>query len=66
MNGCPYKASVNGQCTHKTTSRYSKGKRYCKYNNPCNCDMFRDWVESKEKSKITAINTPKNAIKEIR
>ncbi len=59
INGCPYKTSNNGQCTHKTTSRYSKQKRYCGHNNPCNCEMFRDWLSDKEKVDSRGIKTPK-------
>ncbi len=60
INGCPYKASNNGQCTHKTTSRYSKQKRYCGHEYPHNCPMFMDWLESKRKSNPIPINPPKN------
>ncbi len=66
VNGCPYKASNNGQCTHKTTPEFLKQKRYCEYNKPSNCEMFRDWSENKEKSNPTPINPPKTDIKERR
>lgn len=45
--GCPYRASNNGQCTHKGTSSNRKGKRYCNYGDPNDCILFVEWDEIK-------------------
>jgi len=65
INGCPYKASNTGACTHKAQPTNRKGKRYCGHEFPHNCSLFMEWIDCKEKqkkSKIEGINPPKNHI----
>lgn len=55
INGCPYKSSGNGTCSHRECKSNRKGKRYCGYEYPHNCEMFRKWLSIKEKSKIEGL-----------
>jgi len=48
INGCPYKSSYSGQCSHKGTKPNRKCKRYCGHEYPHNCDLFMQWLEIKE------------------
>ena len=48
INGCPYKASNNNQCTHKGNHYKRRGKIYCGFEYPHNCPLFLEWIEAKE------------------
>ncbi len=63
---CPYNASNNGTCSHKESFPNKKGKRYCDYEYPYNCDLFLKWLDIKqkaEKSKIKGLKSPQDTIK---
>ena len=62
INGCPYKASNNNQCTHKGIKEYKNKKSYCGHKSPDNCVLFRIWTDLNEKSKIKALKSPEDII----
>lgn len=49
INGCPYNASNNNQCTHKGCKHYKSKKRYCGYGNPKECELYLEWDSKREK-----------------
>lgn len=53
-NGCPYKATNSGSCTHKGTKANRKGLRYCGYSKPLNCDLYKEYRLNRKKFKIEA------------
>lgn len=44
-NNCPYKASGNNVCTHKSSFLLKKRKRYCPYNKADKCPLYQEWVD---------------------
>jgi len=61
---CPYKSTNSNNCTHKGCKANRKSKRVCGFKNPMNCPLYLEWLEewsqNQEKSKIEAVNRPKN------
>jgi len=49
-NGCPYKSTKNGICTHKGMKQQKGGKTYCLFLNPTKCEFYVEWVEMSKKS----------------